>query len=158
MIAEQLLYKLSYRYFQWPSGAGPFWQSLGECNQYTVIQDVGLYGFWERTANMLHWSTPVNNQGKIFPRWSNFSATSNSEACDFRCQGILKYYRSLFFYYGNRCVQVAQWFLEYLQFCTKEIHHGSVCNRDHKSVRHVLSFCSCRSLAITECQNTTSIL
>lgn len=63
-----------------------------------------------------------------------------------------------FFYYGNRCVQVAQQFLEYLQFYAEEIYHGSVANKDHESVWHELSFCSCRSLAITERQNTTSIL
>lgn len=138
-------------------------ESIGECNQNKRIQDLGLYGFWELTANMLHWSTSVNNKGKIFPRWSNFTATSGLRACNFRCQGIFKYYKTLsffffFFYYGNRCVQVAQWFLEYLQVCTEGFHHGSVANKDHKSVWRILSFYSCRSLAITECQNTTFIL
>lgn len=48
-------------------------------DQNTVIQDLGLHGFWMHTANELCLSTPVKSKEKTFSRWSDFSAVSGSE-------------------------------------------------------------------------------
>lgn len=66
--------------------------------QNTVIQDLGLQGFWAHTANEICCSTPVKNKEKLFSRWSDFSLSSVSElvVSDFLSVGYFEWLWSTF--------------------------------------------------------------
>lgn len=85
--------------------------------------------------------------------WPDFSATSVSELAvsGFRSVGYFELpWSTCPTMTGG--VQAARWLPASLQFCAEEIHHVLLANKDGKSARHILQFCSCRSLTVLNVQ------